>query len=374
MQNDTSGEFGGLGIEVASKDGAIMVLTPIEDTPAARAGIKPKDRIVEINHENIVGMGLEQAIEKMRGKVGQTTHLAVSRDGVDGLKHFNIKREIIKVNPVKAELLSGGISYVRLSQFQRRAAESVEAELKKHAAAAKKTGGIHGVILDMRANPGGLLDQAVDLSSLFLREGVVVSTEARDPQNKDIRYVKKQGWKDLDTPIVVLINGGSASASEIVAGALQDYGRAIIMGSQSFGKGSVQSVAPLGADTAIKLTIAQYLTPKGRRIQGVGITPDVPVDDVDTTAFAKAQLPDRYMRERDLRNHLSAGKETPDEMRLREEQDKLDRQRRMEAFEKRQKELKEDDRPNRVGDDYQINRAADLLRALRVLRPEAKQG
>ncbi len=374
MQNDTSGEFGGLGLEVASREGIIMVITPIEDSPAFRAGIRPRDRIMEINHESIIGMSLEQAVEKMRGKTGDTMHLGVTREGKDALIHFNIKREIIKVNPVKAEMVQGNVAYVRLTQFQKRAASAVEQALDKLRAQAAKKGGLSGIILDLRANPGGLLDQAVDLSSLFLKEGVVVSTEARDPQNKDIRYVKKQGDKDLTTPMVVLINGASASASEIVAGALQDYGRAVIMGSQSFGKGSVQTVAPLDGGTGLKLTIAQYLTPKGRRIQGVGIEPDVVVQEVDTRAFERAKRPDRWVRERDLRNHLAAGRETPEERRQREELERQDRIKRAEAIARRQREKKEaatadDDETftvTRPQEDYQVLQAASLLKAGRT--------
>lgn len=375
MQNDTAGEFGGLGLEVASRDGQIIIVTPIEDTPAFRAGVRPKDRIVEINHESIVGMSLDQAIEKMKGKNGTAVHIGVAREGVEGLKHFNIKREIIKINPVKFEMIQGNVAYVRLSQFQKRAAEAVESALKKLKADAEKSGGLVGIVLDLRANPGGLLDQAVDISSLFLKEGLVVSTESRDPQNKDIRYVKKQGWKDLTTPVAVLINGSSASASEIVAGALQDHRRAIIMGSQSFGKGSVQTVAQLDGGTGVKLTIAQYMTPNSRRIQGVGITPDVLIDDVDPTAFERAKRPDRWTRERDLRNHLAATKETVEEKHAREQMESQDRRRRAEAIEKRSRELKnqkgeeEEDvfRPFKASEDYQVNQAAGLLKALKIL-------
>lgn len=382
MQNDTAGEFGGLGLEVAVKDGAVIIITPIEDTPAWRAGIRPKDRIMEINHESIVGMSLDQAIERMKGKNGSVVHLGIAREGADGLKHFNVKREIIKINPVKSEMVQGNVAYVRLTQFQKRASESVEEALKKLKAEADKKGGLSGIIIDLRANPGGLLDQAVDMSSLFLKDGLVVSTESRDPQNKDIRYVKKQGWKDLTTPVAVLINGSSASASEIVAGALQDHQRALIMGSQSFGKGSVQTVAQLDGGTGVKLTIAQYMTPAGRRIQGVGITPDIAIDDVDPAAFDRAKRPDRWTRERDLRNHLAATKETPDEKKVREEMELQDRRRRADAIEKRNRDLKakkdpaeEEDtfRPYKASEDYQVNQAAGFLKAMKVLEaPKAK--
>lgn len=371
MQNDTAGEFGGLGLEVAQKEGVIIIITPIEDSPAFRAGIHPKDKIIEINHVSIVGMTLEQAIERMRGKNGDVMHLAIAREGVEGLKHFNIKRETIKVNPVKYEMIQGNVAYVRLTQFQKHAAESVEAALTKLKADASKRGGLAGIILDLRANPGGLLDQAVDLSSLFLKEGLVVSTESRDPQNKDIRYVKKQGWKDLSTPLAVLINGASASASEIVAGAIQDHKRGLIMGSQSFGKGSVQTVAQLDGGTGLKLTIAQYMTPSGRKIQGVGIAPDIAIDDVDPVQFDRAKRTDRWTRERDLRNHLAATRETPEEKKAREELEAQDRRKRAEAIERRARDLKaskhDDDedmfRPFKAADDYQVNQAAGFLKA-----------
>lgn len=378
MQNDTAGEFGGLGLEVAMKDGMIVVITPIEDSPAQRAGLHPRDRVMEINHEPVVGLSLDQAVEKMRGQNGSVMHLAIAREGKDKLMHFNVRREIIKVNPVKYEMVQGDVAYVRLSQFQKHSTEAVEKALK---ALSSHKGGISGIILDLRANPGGLLDQAVDVSSLFLKEGVVVSTEARDPQNKDIRYVKKQGWKDVTTPLAVLVDGSSASASEIVAGALQDYGRAVIMGSPSFGKGSVQTVAQLDGGTGVKLTIAQYLTPKGRRIQGVGIQPDVPLDNLDPVLYERAKRIDRGVRERDLRNHLTATKETPEERKERLAAEEMDRRRRAEEIDRRSAERKraktdkDDDelfRQPAPKDDFQVQQAASFLKYARFLSTKAK--
>ncbi|MFY7991831.1 MAG: S41 family peptidase [Bacteriovoracaceae bacterium] len=374
MQNDTAGEFGGLGIEVTQKDGVIIVVTPIDDTPAFKAGIRSKDKIVEIDHEPIIGLSLEQVIERMRGKVGQKIILGIAREGEESVKQFTLKREIIKVEPVKSQLLENNYAYVRLTQFQKRAAESVEKALKKMEAESKKAGGIKGIILDLRSNPGGLLDQAVDLSSLFLKEGIVVSTESRDPQNKDIRYVKKSGYKDLTTPMIVLINGSSASASEIVAGALQDYKRAILMGSQSFGKGSVQTVAQLDKETGVKLTIAQYMTPLNRRIQAVGITPDVLVDEIDFASFDKARREDRYIREKDLKNHLTASIETPEEKKIREEQEKQDRLERIKMIETKRKEAKAGNKKNdedeifktySPSEDYQVVQAVKYLQTLK---------
>lgn len=372
MQNDTAGEFGGLGLEVTQKDGVIYIVTPIDDTPAFRAGIKPKDKLVEINHEPIVGMMLDQVIEKMRGKVGEKILLGIVREGEEGVKQFNLKRELIKVKPVKSELLQDKFAYIRLTQFQKRSAESVEEALKKlKEKATGKT--LSGIILDLRSNPGGLLDQAVDVSSLFLKEGIVVTTEARDPQNKDIRYVKKSGYKDLNTPMVVLINGASASASEIVAGALQDYGRAIIMGSLSFGKGSVQTVAQLDKETGVKLTIAQYMTPKNRKIQAVGITPDVVIEEMNQGEFEKGLKEDRYIREKDLKGHLTATIETPEEKAHREAAERKERAERVKQLEARRKESKEtkpkeDDifKTYEASQDYQVLQAVRYLQGFKV--------
>jgi carboxyl-terminal processing protease len=377
MQNDTQGEFGGLGLEVSQKDGVIYIITPIDDTPAFRAGIQPKDKLVEIDHEPIVGMTLEQAIEKMRGKIGDKIHLGIVRDGEEGIKHFTLKRELIKVKPVKFELIDERYAYIRLTQFQKRSTESVEAALKELKSKTESKGSLAGIILDLRSNPGGLLDQAVDVSSLFLKEGIVVATEARDPQNKDIRYVKKSGYKDLTTPMVVLINGASASASEIVAGALQDYGRAVIMGSQSFGKGSVQTVAQMDKTTGVKLTIAQYMTPKNRKIQAVGIKPDVAIEEMEKDSFEKNLKDDRYIREKDLRNHLTATIESPEEKRIRESQERQDRQKRIEemnAKKKAAKAPKEEDtlRPYKAQEDYQVLQAIRYLQGFNIFQSTLK--
>lgn len=363
MQNDTKGEFGGLGLEVSQKEGIIYVITPIEDTPAYRAGLKPRDRIVEINHEPIVGMTLDQVIEKMRGKIGEKITLGILREGTEGVKQFTLTREVIKIKPVKYDLVQDNYAFIRLTQFQKHSTSSIVEALTKLKKQAKN--GIKGIILDLRSNPGGLLDQAVDISSLFLSEGVVVSTEARDPQNKEIRYVKKSGFKDLTTPLVVLINGSSASASEIVAGALQDHKRAVIMGSQSFGKGSVQTVAQLDKYRGVKLTIAQYMTPNDRKIQAVGITPDVPLFEIDQDSFDKSLREDRYIREKDLRNHLTATIETPEEMKARLELEKEERAKKIKELEekKKNKDKDKDDifKTFNPKEDYQVLSAIKYL-------------
>jgi carboxyl-terminal processing protease len=382
MQNDTSGEFGGLGLEVTQKDGVLYIITPIDDTPAFRAGIKPKDKLVEINHEPILGLNLEQAIELLKGKVGDKVHLGIVREGEEGIKHFDLKREMIKVKPVKYELLKDSIAYLRLTQFQKNSASSVEEGLKKLKDQARDKK-LSGIILDLRSNPGGLLDQAVDVSSLFLKEGIVVTTEARDPQNKDIRYVKKSGYKELETPIVVLINGASASASEIVAGALQDYQRAVIMGSPSFGKGSVQTIAQLDRDTGVKLTIAQYMTPKNRKIQAIGIRPDIDIEEVSQQDFEKGLREDRYLRERDLRGHLTATLETDEEKKYRLEEEKKLRQERLKEIQNKKQQnsqkITEMEKSDEIFksfkpiEDYQVLQALRYLQGFKVFESSVKE-
>jgi carboxyl-terminal processing protease len=206
MQEETSGEFGGLGIEVTQKDGLLVIITPIEDSPAYKAGIKPGDKIVEINHESMVGVSLEQAIDHLRGKTKSKIILGIAREGLDGVKNFELTREIVYLKPVKYELIHDNYAYIRLTQFQKKSAEYIIEAILKIRAQIKDKAGLKGIVLDLRSNPGGLLDEAVDVSSIFLKDGIVVSTEGRDPKNKEIRYVKKSGHKELDVPVVVLIN------------------------------------------------------------------------------------------------------------------------------------------------------------------------
>lgn len=370
MQNDTQGEYGGLGLEVTHKDNVIYVVTAIDDTPAFRAGIKPKDKLVEINHEPIMGLSIDEAMERMTGKVGEKIQLGFIREGVEGVKSFDLTRELIKIKPVKSELLQDRFAYIRLTQFQKRSASSVEEAIIDLKNKSKKHGGLNGIILDLRSNPGGLLDQAVDVSSIFLKEGIVVSTESRVPQDKDIRYVKKSGYKDLTTPMVVLINGASASASEIVAGALQDYKRAVIMGSQSFGKGSVQTVAQIDKETGVKLTIAQYMTPKNRKIQAIGIIPDIKIEEVERDAFDKSLREDRYIREKDLANHLTATLETATEKKERESREREERLQRIKMMkDKKDSKVTDSDeifKTFKAAEDYQVLQAIRYLQGFNV--------
>lgn len=372
MQNDTDGKFGGLGIEVTQKDGVVYVVTPIDDTPAFEAGIQPRDKIVEINHESVLGLTLDETIERMKGKEGSKIHLGIVREGVKGLKHFNIKRKIIKISPVKSFLVSDNFAFIRLTQFTRNAHSDVLKALKSLRSQAKKNGGLKGIILDLRSNPGGLLDEAVKISSLFLKEGIVVSTESRDPNNKNIHYVIKSIEKDTKTPMVALVNGASASASEIVAGALQDHKRAIIMGSQSFGKGSVQTVAQVDKENGVKLTIAQYMTPKNRKIQALGIHPDVLLEELDEEWFAEHESGNRYIREKDLRNHLTATTETKEEKAQRLAERKEKRIKRAQKLDKKEPKKKDIFKKYDPSNDYQVLQAVNHIESFQFYKTFVK--
>ncbi len=269
LKADTVGKFGGVGLEVSLKDGILTVVSPIEDTPAQKAGIEPGDRIVKINGEFTKDMNLSDAVKKMRGPRKSKVTLYIYREGWKEGHEYVLHREIIKVKSVKSELIDGKYGYLRITSFQERTAEDLA---KAIAELEKSSGGLKGIILDLRSNPGGLLDQAVDVSDLFIKDGLIVSTKGRTHKLEERKASGKAPYPTI--PMVVLVNGGSASASEIVAGALQDYGRAYVMGTQSFGKGSVQTIIDLGDGIGLKLTIARYYTPKNRQIDGKGITPD----------------------------------------------------------------------------------------------------
>jgi carboxyl-terminal processing protease len=274
MQVQTKGEFGGLGIEVTMEEGVVKVVTPMDGTPAADAGLQPGDLIINLDGEPVLGMSLNDAVEKMRGEVGTSIRLTVIRNGGDPFD-LVLKRAVIEVKSVRWELEDGAIGYIRISSFT----EKTDSGLRDAVAALQKSadGKLTGIVLDLRNNPGGLLDQAISVSDDFLEKGEVVSTRGRDPDAAE-RWNAQSGDITDGKPVIVLINGGSASASEIVAGALQDHRRAILMGMRSFGKGSVQTILPLPNHGAIRLTTARYYTPSGRSIQGKGIEPDIIVE------------------------------------------------------------------------------------------------
>ncbi len=299
MQIDTSGKFGGLGIEIGMKDNILTILAPIEDTPAWRAGLKPNDRIVKINSESTKGMTLVEAVSKMRGKPKTEVNLSIYREGFEKIKDVKIVRDVIKIQAVKNERLEPGFGYVRLTTFN----ENAASDLKKAIDAMHKKDKLRGLVFDLRMNPGGLLDQAVEVASLFVDEGPIVSTIGRDRNQKDVKYARK-GRAYRDFPVAVLVNSSTASAAEIVAGALQDHHRAIILGQPTFGKGSVQTVIPLPPDMGLKLTIARYYTPSGRSIQEKGVSPDILLDEYDPKLLAQAKIKMEPFRERDLKGHM----------------------------------------------------------------------
>ena len=272
MQTETSGKFGGLGIEVSMESGVVKVISPIDDTPASQAGIKSGDYIVKINDEQVQGKTLMEAVNLMRGEVGTSIKLTVRREGEEKAIIFNIIREVIEIKSVVSKVINKKIGYLRLRAFN----ENSDNQLKKQISKLEKENKLTGYILDLRNNPGGLLSQAVKISDFFLHDGEIVSTKGRKTR-ENRKFFAKKGDKIDGKPLVVLINNGSASASEIVAGALQDQKRAILIGEETYGKGSVQSIIPLRNNGAIRLTISKYYLPSGRSISEVGITPDIKV-------------------------------------------------------------------------------------------------
>ena len=274
MQTETSGEFGGLGIEVGMESGVVKVISPIDDTPASRSGIKAGDYIVKINDTQVQGKSLTEAVELMRGPVGSSIELTVRRQGAKKALTFNIVREIIQIKSVKAELLEKNIGYIRLTSFNENSSKQIKKEIGK----LKKNNNLKAYILDLRNNPGGLLSQAIKISDFFLENGEIVSTKGRKA-SENRRWFAKQGDLTDGKALIVLINYGSASASEIVAGALKDHKRAILLGDSSYGKGSVQSIIPLKNDGAIRLTIAKYYLPSGKSISEVGVSPDIMISE-----------------------------------------------------------------------------------------------
>ena len=274
MQTETSGEFGGLGIEVGMEAGVVKVISPIEDTPASRAGVKAGDYIVKINDNQVQGKSLSEAVELMRGKVGSSIEITVRRKDVKKALIFKIKREIIKIQSVKSEILEDKIGYLRLNAFNENSSDQVKKKLTE----IKKNKSVNSYILDLRNNPGGLLSQAIKISDFFLDEGEIVSTKSRN-KLENRKFFAREGDIIDGKTLIVLINYGSASASEIVAGALKDHKRAILVGEQSYGKGSVQSIIPLKNKGAIRLTISKYYLPSGKSISEVGVIPDIEIDE-----------------------------------------------------------------------------------------------
>ena len=338
LQESTSGEFGGLGIEVGVEDNFVKVVSPIDDTPASRAGIEAGDLIVKINGQPTRGQTMNEAVDKMRGKVGEKITLTLVRDGGNPFD-VTLARAIIQVKSVKAQLLDDGYGYIRITQFQVKTGEEVGAALAK----LRKDNGkkLNGLILDLRNNPGGVLQSAVEVADHFLTHGLIVYTKGRIA-NSELRFNADPADASEGVPLVVLINGGSASASEIVAGALQDQKRGVLMGTDSFGKGSVQTVLPLNNDRALKLTTALYFTPNGRSIQAQGIIPDV---EVRRAKITREQDPESF-KEADLQGHLGNGNGGAD----------------------RPSGPNADKKTRPQDDDFQLSQALNLLKGLKVTR------
>ena len=304
LQSSTQGKFGGLGIEVELDEGFVRVVAPIDDTPAIRAGIESGDLIIKIDGESVKGMSLRDAVTLMRGEPGSEIILTVAREGVAAPFDITIVRDIIKVTSVKHSMIDEGYGYIRVTQFQTSSGRDLRKALKKlHQTGTEDDGaGLKGLVLDLRNNPGGVLNAAVEISDAFLSEGLIVYTQGRI-ENAELRYSATPDNPSHDVPVAVLINGGSASASEIVAGALQDHHRAVIIGTPSFGKGSVQTILPLTDNQALKLTTARYYTPSGRSIQAEGITPDLLIETAKVTRVESQP----FFKEADLHGHLDNG-------------------------------------------------------------------
>lgn len=306
MQETTSGEFFGVGIEISMENGQVVVVTPIEDTPAFRAGLQPGDIILTIDGQPAQELSLQEVVSRIRGAKGSEVELGILHSDAKTPQTVRIVRDAIPLISVKSKPLEDGYYWVRLTRFSERTTEELKDALKQAAQDAKANGGIKGIVLDLRNNPGGLLDQAVSVADTFLKDGAIVSIKGRDESNQRTYTAKKQS-DDVEVPIVVLINAGSASASEIVAGALRDQKRALILGERSFGKGSVQNIIPLADGSGLKLTVALYYTPNGSSIQAEGIVPDVEVV-FEPPRTEEKDFP-RSLREQDLNRHLENAKD-----------------------------------------------------------------
>jgi carboxyl-terminal processing protease len=344
IKESTSGEFGGLGIEVGMENGFVKVISPIDDTPASKAGVESGDLIIQIDDKPIKGMSLDDAVKLMRGSKGSKITLTIVRDGSNKPFDLVLTRDIIKVTAVRSKMLAPGYGYLRIAQFQGQTGEHTTVEVNKLIAENKEP--LKGLVIDLRNNPGGVLQASVKVVDNFINSGLIVYTEGR-LQNSETRYSATEGDMLNNAPIVVLINGGSASASEIVAGALQDHRRAVVIGTDSFGKGSVQTIVPLTEDKAIKLTTALYFTPDGRSIQAQGIIPDIEVQRVKIEAIDDS----RRVTEADLQGHLNNGNGG-------DESNSAERERR------KANQL--------IKDDNQLFEALNLLKGINILKPAAE--
>ena len=349
MKIDTKGSFGGLGIEITIKDGILTVISPIEDTPAFRAGVKAGDQILKIEDKFTKDMSIMDAVKRMRGPKGTKVTLTIMREGFEKPKEFALVRDVIQVKSVRFKTLDEGYGYVRIAQFQEKTDDDFSRALKT--IKDENNGNLKGLVLDLRNDPGGLLDQAVKIADHFVEEGLIVYTEGRE-KDAQMKFSARKSGTEPTYPIVVLINGGSASASEIVAGALQDHKRAVVMGTQSFGKGSVQTIIPLSDESGLRLTTARYFTPSGRSIQAKGITPDIVVERAEIQSTEKKE---GHIREKDLENHFESEEKKASEEKKSEKE--------------KQPAYKTDEQ---LKGDYQVLRALDLLKGWEILQKMGK--
>ena len=345
LQVGTTGEFGGLGIEVGMEDGFVKVIAPIDDTPAQKAGVQAGDLIIRLDEKPVKGLTLHQAVKIMRGKVGTDIVLLIIREGADKPLKITITRATIKVKSVRFRSLDDGFGYLRISQFQSHTGENLAEAIDK--LKEENDGNLKGLVLDLRNNPGGVLNAAVEVSDAFLEKGLIVYTQGRIADS-EMKFSATPRRVLDGAPLVVLVNGGSASASEIVAGALQDHKRAIIMGTQTFGKGSVQTILPLTNDTALKLTTARYFTPSGRSIQAEGITPDIMLEPLKVTKLETSGL--ERVKEADLSGHLANGNGDGN------------------SKAKKDNKGKDDKKASLAQTDYQLYEALNLLKGLEILK------
>lgn len=310
FETETTGEFGGLGIEMSIQNSVLTIISPIEDTPAWIAGVKPGDKVIAIDGKSTKGLSLIEASQLIRGKNGTKVVLKIVRETVANPIDITIVRGQVKIKSVKYTDLEEGYAYVRVTSFIENTTKDLEKILDKHIEKNKR---MEGLLIDLRRNPGGLLDQAIKMSDLFLSDGIIVSTIGRNKKEKEVSTVSKKA-KYKDFPVIILVNEYSASASEIVSGALQDNKRALIVGERTFGKGSVQSIVKLPDGSGLKLTVARYYTPKGISIQAEGIKPDIEIEDIDADTFAKSIIKQKGSREKDIQGHLRGDREEPDDI------------------------------------------------------------
>ncbi|MCU7795545.1 MAG: S41 family peptidase [Candidatus Thiodiazotropha sp. (ex Myrtea spinifera)] len=347
LQVGTKGEFGGLGIEVGMEDGFVKVIAPIDDTPAQRAGVSSGDLIVRLDDTPVKGLSLNDAVKIMRGKVGTSLELTIIRKGVEKPLKITVVRDIIKVASVKGRLLDKQFAYLRISQFQSHTTSDMLKTLKR--LKSESEGQLQGMVLDLRNNPGGVLNAAVSVSDAFLESGLIVYTQGRESESQ-LRFEAAPDDVLSGAPMVVLVNEGSASASEIVAGALQDQKRAVIMGTQTFGKGSVQTIIPISDSSAVKLTTARYYTPSGRSIQAEGIKPDIELEEVKVSKVESNGV--KPIKEADLSGHLKNGNGDSDTT----------------------NKSKNEENESLADKDYQLGEALNLLKGLAILRGRAATG